>query len=209
MGTKSHLLWRVNISVGSGSRRRQLQTLSSSIGDITIICGGKGIAHQSEALGKWPRQRAEARCLSSGLAGVTSLPLCVCVCVYFVINHCRFEEIEGRHSLYPSMLFILLVCLHGRWPSHPIWPSLWGQGQAPCSPSPPGPHCSPVVLETRLSLPPPFCCVNLWRRSAETKAADKTAEHWLIQPLISSRFPEKIKASDSKLIFKGYCYLQL
>lgn len=61
--------------------------------------------------------------------GQLGCSVCVCEHVCFVINHCRFEESERRHTLYPSLLFILCLLPHGRWPSHPIWPSHWGQGQ--------------------------------------------------------------------------------
>lgn len=113
-----------------------------SFSAITIICGGKEIAHQSEVLGKWPRQRPGAGCLSSRLTGVSRGALCVCERVCFVINHCRFEESERRHTLYPSLLFILYLLPHGRWPSHPIWPSHWGQGQP--DHTPPTNNSSPI-----------------------------------------------------------------
>lgn len=74
--------------------------------------------------------------------GQPGCSVCVCECVCFVINHCRFEESERRHTLYPSLLFILCLLPHGRWPSHPIWPSHWGQGQP--DHTPPTNNSSPI-----------------------------------------------------------------
>lgn len=68
------------------------------------------------SVGKVTTPKTRSRCLSSGLTGVSRGALCVCVC--FVINHSTFEESERRHTLYPSLLFILFP--HGRWPSHSI-----------------------------------------------------------------------------------------
>lgn len=150
--------------ISEPSRAAAELRLLVSFSIITIICGGKGITHQSEALGKWPRQRPSWAAGSQGSAGVLRVSVC------FVINHLGFEENGRRHSLYPPLLFILLLLPHGRWPSHPIWPSHWGQGQPKSHP-----HISPLpespFTPNPLNIPPclafplqrPFVHLLSWR----------------------------------------------
>lgn len=86
---KWHLLLKANTAIVLLLVRWDQRAVQSScrvellisFSAITIICGGKEIAHQSEVLGKWPRQRPGAGCLSSRLTGVSRGALCVCVSV--------------------------------------------------------------------------------------------------------------------------------
>ncbi len=173
---RSHFLGGIRELCGAAAELQLLVSFSI----ITIICGGKGIAHQSEVLGKWPCKRSRAAVWavgSQGSAGVLCVCLCVCVCVSVCVCVLSLITSGLKREVSQALSF---PALHP-FPSRPVAfaPHLTTAQRprstfsptisSPISPlqeSPftpqlcltprstfplPRPLCSPVVLETQIA----------------------------------------------------------